>query len=85
MLKRLRSLWCCKTQSDDFIEISGGNLEKSTTHQHTSKSKSTEAREAYFLDYAAAIKAALTIPLMATGGFQSASVINDVVESGKFI
>ena len=67
----------------DFIEISGGNFEEPTAYQHTSKSKSTEAREAYFLDYAAAIKAALTIPLMVTGGFRSASVMNDAIGSGK--
>lgn len=67
----------------DFIEISGGNFEEPTAYQHTSKSKSTEAREAYFLDYAAAIKSALTIPLMVTGGFRSASVMNDALESGK--
>jgi len=67
----------------DFIEISGGNFEEPTAYQHASKSGSTQVREAYFLDYAAAIKAALRIPLMVTGGFRSASVMNDAIESGK--
>jgi len=67
----------------DFIEISGGNFEEPTAYQHASKSSSTQMREAYFLDYAAAIKAALNIPLMVTGGFRSASVMNDAISSGK--
>jgi 2,4-dienoyl-CoA reductase-like NADH-dependent reductase (Old Yellow Enzyme family) len=67
----------------DFIEISGGNFEEPTAYQHASKSGSTQVREAYFLDYAAAIKAALRIPLMVTGGFRSTSVMNDAIESGK--
>ena len=67
----------------DFIEISGGNFEEPTAYQHASKSGSTQIREAYFLDYAAAIKAALNIPLMVTGGFRSSNVMNDAVESGK--
>lgn len=67
----------------DFIEISGGNFEEPTAYQHASKSGSTQIREAYFLDYAAAIKAALNIPLMVTGGFRSSNVMNDAIESGK--
>ena len=67
----------------DFIEISGGNFEEPTAYQHASKSGSTQAREAYFLDYAAAIKTALKIHLMVTGGFRSANVMNEAIESGK--
>lgn len=67
----------------DFIEISGGNFETPKAYQHSSKSKSTESREAYFLGYASAIKSALNIPLMVTGGFRSTSVMNDAIESGK--
>ena len=67
----------------DFIEISGGNFEEPTAYQHASKSGSTQIREAYFLDYAAAIKDALNIPLMVTGGFRSAGVMNDAIASGK--
>lgn len=67
----------------DFIEISGGNFEEPTAYQHASKSDSTKMREAYFLDYAAAIKAALKIPLMVTGGFRSADVMNDAISAAK--
>ena len=67
----------------DFIEISGGNFEEPTAYQHASKRGSTQMREAYFLDYAAATKAALNIPLMVTGGFRSSGVMNDAIERGK--
>lgn len=67
----------------DFIEISGGNFEEPTAYQHASKSGSTQIREAYFLNYAAAIKDALTIPLMVTGGFRSAGVLNNAIAGGK--
>ncbi|UWS78480.1 NADH:flavin oxidoreductase/NADH oxidase family protein [Phaeobacter sp. G2] len=72
-----------ETVGVDFIEISGGNFEEPTAYQHASKSGSTQIREAYFLDYAAAIKAALNIPLMVTGGFRSSNVMNDAIEGGK--
>lgn len=67
----------------DFIEISGGNFEEPKAYTHAKKSGSTQMREAYFLEYAAAIKEALSIPLMVTGGFRSASVMNDAIESGQ--
>ena len=63
----------------DFVEISGGNFETPIAYQHTSKKESTIAREAYFLDYAKDIKAALDIPVMVTGGFRSASVMNEAL------
>jgi len=65
----------------DFIEVSGGNFEASTAYEHTSKSQSTAALEAYFLDYASDIKSALSIPLRVTGGFRSAAVMNDALEN----
>lgn len=67
----------------DFIEISGGTFETPTAYQHTSKRRSTVAREGYFLDYAAAMKSALTIPLMVTGGFRSADVMNTAIAANK--
>lgn len=67
----------------DFIEISGGTFETPTAYQHTSKSQSTAAREGYFLEYASAIKSALNIPLMVTGGFRSKSVMDDAIENHK--
>jgi 2,4-dienoyl-CoA reductase-like NADH-dependent reductase (Old Yellow Enzyme family) len=67
----------------DFIEISGGNFEEPKAYQHASANPYAKANEAYFLEYAAAIKTALKIPLMVTGGFRSTSVMNDAIESGK--
>lgn len=66
----------------DFIEISGGTFEEPTAYQHSSVQQSTKAREAYFLDYAKEIKAALRIPVMATGGFRTAAVMNDAIATG---
>ena len=63
----------------DFVEISGGNFETPIAYQHTSKKEGTIAREAYFLDYAKDIKAVLDIPVMVTGGFRSASVMNEAL------
>ena len=67
----------------DFIEISGGNFEQPTAYTHVKKRGSTKIREAYFLEYAAKIKDALNIPLMVTGGFRSAAVMNDALSGGK--
>ena len=67
----------------DFIEISGGTFEAPTAYQHSSKKQSTIAREGYFLDYAAAIKSALTIPLMVTGGFRSGAVMKAAIAEKK--
>ena len=67
----------------DFIEISGGTFETPTAYQHTSRSQSTAAREGYFLDYAEAMKSALNIPLMVTGGFRSADVMNTAIAANK--
>lgn len=67
----------------DFIEISGGTFEAPTAYQHTSKKQSSVAREGYFLDYAAAIKSVLTIPLMVTGGFRSSAAMNAAIREEK--
>ena len=68
-------------ESVDFIEISGGNFESPKAYQHSPSSKSSKAREAYFLSYAAEIKAALRIPIMVTGGFRSVAIMNSAIES----
>ena len=54
----------------DFVEISGGNFEAPTAYQHASGARDPE-REAYFLEYARKTKAALRVPVVATGGFRS--------------
>ena len=53
----------------DFIEVSGGNFEVPKAYQYISLKESTKNREAYFLEYAKSIKAAVSIPIMVTGGF----------------
>ncbi|MPV86845.1 oxidoreductase [Cardiobacteriales bacterium ML27] len=65
----------------DFLEISGGNFEAPASYQYKTK-QSTIEREAYFLDYARDIKAVLNIPVMVTGGFRSALVMNNALSSG---
>jgi 2,4-dienoyl-CoA reductase-like NADH-dependent reductase (Old Yellow Enzyme family) len=72
-----------ESEGVDFIEISGGNFEQPTAYQHSSKRSSTQIREAYFLEYAAAIKAVLKIPLMVTGGFRSSRVMNEALAGGQ--
>ena len=68
-------------ESVDFIEVSGGNFESPKAYQHSPFSKSSKAREAYFLSYAAEIKAKLRIPIMVTGGFRSVRAMNKAIES----
>ena len=64
-----------------FIEISGGNFESPMAYRHAPK-RSTALREAYFLEYARAVKAALRIPVMVTGGFRSVAVMNAALAEG---
>ena len=66
----------------DFLEISGGNYEAPVIYGHSSKKESTVSREAYFLDYARDVKAALHIPVMVTGGFRSLSIMNRALADG---
>ncbi|WP_420548817.1 NADH:flavin oxidoreductase/NADH oxidase family protein [Curvivirga sp.] len=66
----------------DFIEISGGNFETPVAYAHKSKQESTKIREAYFLEYAKDIKAALDIPVMVTGGFRSREVMENALTNG---
>ncbi len=75
-----------------FIEVSGGNFESPLAYQHKSRAaesatarapkRSTALREAYFLEYARAVKAALRIPVMVTGGFRQAAVMNAALAEG---
>ena len=76
----------------DLLEISGGTYEQPrlvglddmTLHPEKAETRkeSTIAREAYFLEYARDIRAAVTLPLMVTGGFRSVKGMNDALESG---
>lgn len=76
----------------DLLEISGGTYEQPvlmgrdnlTLHPEKSEKRreSTIAREAYFLEYAADIRKAVTMPLMVTGGFRSTVGMNAALGSG---
>lgn len=68
----------------DLIEISGGTYEAPAMNgaSHEPQKTSTELREAYFLSFAAKVRAAVDVPLMVTGGFRSAAGMEDALASG---
>ena len=87
------SLWVAKwlqEASVDLIEISGGtyeqprllNLEGIEPIEHQAIAQSTRAREAYFVDFAEAMRREVTIPLMVTGGLRRLDAMNEVLNSG---
>jgi 2,4-dienoyl-CoA reductase-like NADH-dependent reductase (Old Yellow Enzyme family) len=71
----------------DLLEISGGTYEQLALLGHHGeessyeppKRESTRRREAYFLDYATAIREASTVPLMVTGGFRSRALMEQAI------
>ncbi len=68
----------------DLIEISGGTYETpamSGAFQQPKKA-TTMAREAYFLEFAEKVRAAVQVPLMVTGGFRTAEGMNAALRSG---
>ncbi|MFW6773055.1 NADH:flavin oxidoreductase/NADH oxidase family protein [Nocardioides sp. CPCC 205120] len=67
----------------DLIEVSGGTYESPVMFGPDTRRESTRAREAYFLEYAAGVRAAAgAVPLAATGGFRSRSAMDEAVTSG---
>ncbi|KAM0228311.1 hypothetical protein ACHAPO_010855 [Fusarium lateritium] len=73
----------------DFLEISGGSYEEGIGMVNPDKApavkkESTKAREAFFLDFATAIRGQFPgLPLLVTGGFRSRTVIEDALASGS--
>ena len=75
--------------SVDLIEISGGtyeqprllNLEGMEPVEEQSVPASTRAREAYFVDYAEAMRQQITIPLMVTGGLRRLDAMNEALKA----
>lgn len=68
----------------DLVEISGGTYEAPAmtgTTAATAKA-STVAREAYFLEFAEKVRAAVSVPLMLTGGFRSLPGMARAVQDG---
>lgn len=73
------------TAGIDLVEISGGTYEAPAMTGIETKIKpkaSTLAREAYFLEFAEKVRAAVKVPLMLTGGFRSLDGMAQVLESG---
>jgi len=68
----------------DMIEISGGTYESPAMAgvKQSGQKATTVAREAYFLEFAEKARAAVTTPLMVTGGFRSAEGMNTALRSG---
>lgn len=68
------------TEGLDLIEVSGGSYESPA--MMGSAAKSTLDREAYFLDYARAVReVAGDIPLAVTGGFRSRTAMESALSS----
>ena len=73
----------------DLLEISGGNYEQprllgvaGRARDEVEVRPSTKVREAYFLDYAQAIRAVACMPLMVTGGFRSRAGMETALADG---
>lgn len=66
----------------DLIEVSGGSYEAPA--MMGSMAESTKAREAYFLEYAAALRdLAPDVPIAVTGGFRTTSAMESAVATGE--
>jgi 2,4-dienoyl-CoA reductase-like NADH-dependent reductase (Old Yellow Enzyme family) len=74
----------------DLIEISGGtyeqprllDLEGIEPIEEQAIARSTMAREAYFVDFAKAMRDSLSIPIMVTGGLRRSEVMAHVLKTG---
>jgi 2,4-dienoyl-CoA reductase-like NADH-dependent reductase (Old Yellow Enzyme family) len=74
----------------DLIEISGGSYEQPRMMDlegleevaPQNVPESTQKREAYFVDFAKAMRATIKTPLMVTGGFRSRSAMRHALDSG---
>ena len=75
----------------DCLEISGGTYEQPKLLgvegleevQQQSIAESTKAREAYFVDFAKAMRKKIGIPLMVTGGLRRRDAMEAAIESGS--
>lgn len=76
--------------SVDLVEISGGTYEQPALmgadgieeKEEQNVAPSTRAREAYFVDFAKAMQAAVKVPLMVTGGFRTRAAMESALSSG---
>jgi 2,4-dienoyl-CoA reductase-like NADH-dependent reductase (Old Yellow Enzyme family) len=65
----------------DLLEVSGGNYEAPAMTGIVSAD--TRRREAYFLEYAEALRVRCDVPLMLTGGVRSRGFIDEVLAAGS--
>lgn len=64
----------------DLLEISGGTYESPA--MNGSAAETTRRREAYFLEFADAVREITTVPLMVTGGFRTGAGMADAISAG---
>jgi 2,4-dienoyl-CoA reductase-like NADH-dependent reductase (Old Yellow Enzyme family) len=88
---------CCRVvqwlgeEGIDLLEISGGTYEQPSMFGVVGDAQtldpppreSTRRREAYFLEYAAAVRQAASMPLMVTGGFRTREAMSEALEEGN--
>ncbi len=74
----------------DLLELSGGSYEQPSMMGVRAKGEaapvvadSSRRREAYFLDYARAIRVVASIPMMVTGGFRSRAAMDEALVDGQ--
>ena len=75
----------------DLIEISGGTYEQPKLlglqgmeeEEQQQVAKSTQLREAYFVDFAKAMQEKVNVPLMVTGGFRQRLVMEQALQTGS--
>jgi len=65
----------------DLIELSGGTYEQMSFVNGTQDEprESTKNREAYFLEYAREVRAAVNVPIMVTGGFRTRAAMEGAI------
>ncbi|RZV54354.1 MAG: NADH:flavin oxidoreductase/NADH oxidase family protein, partial [Pseudomonadales bacterium] len=77
--------------SVDLLEVSGGTYEQpklmgsegiEEVEPQRAVAASTRAREAYFVDFAKAMRDQLQMPLMVTGGFRSRDAMQQALQAG---
>ncbi|NNC55806.1 MAG: NADH:flavin oxidoreductase/NADH oxidase family protein, partial [Pseudomonadales bacterium] len=77
--------------SVDLLEVSGGTYEQpklmgtegiEAVEPQRRVAASTLAREAYFVDFAKAMREQLSMPLMVTGGFRSRDAMQQALQAG---
>jgi 2,4-dienoyl-CoA reductase-like NADH-dependent reductase (Old Yellow Enzyme family) len=74
----------------DLLELSGGSLEQPKIAGLTLKDEgedapreSTVRREAFFVDFAASVRAAAKMPVMVVGGFRTTAAMVESLERGE--